>query len=324
MMHQKTELLKQFDKNGDGWLNAEERKAAREYLSQQGNNRRMGGPGGGRGGPGGGGNSQEPTAAGRHLTAADVKSYPEAPLYASNVLRTLFLDFDNKDWEKELAAFYRTDVDVPAKLMVDGKVYSDVGVHFRGNTSFMFVGEGRKRPLNLSLDFLHGDQQLGGYRTLNLLNSNEDPTFLRSVLYYQLCREYIPAPKANFVRLVINGENWGVYVNAQQFNKEFAKEAYGSKKGARWKVPGSPNGRGGLNYLGDNPSSYKTIYELKTKEDPKAWTDLIKLCKVLDETPASQLEAKLAPLLDIDGALKFFAPATRINLKQPSRPVLGT
>lgn len=34
-----TKLVKQFDKNGDGWLNQEERKAARAYLSQQVGNR---------------------------------------------------------------------------------------------------------------------------------------------------------------------------------------------------------------------------------------------------------------------------------------------
>ena len=34
------------------------------------------------------------------------------------VLRTLFLEFESADWEKELADFYHTDVEVPAKLTV--------------------------------------------------------------------------------------------------------------------------------------------------------------------------------------------------------------
>src|SRR5262245_13739857 len=46
-MQQEIKLVKQFDKNGDGWLNLEERKAAREYLKTQQSNR---GPGGRRGG----------------------------------------------------------------------------------------------------------------------------------------------------------------------------------------------------------------------------------------------------------------------------------
>src|SRR4029434_4196080 len=104
---------------------------------------------------------------------------------------TFFLEFEGTDWEKELIDFHHTDVEVPAKLTVDGKTYQDVGVHFRGASSFG-VGPGRKRSLNLSLDFAHSTQQFGGYRTLNLLNSHVDPSFLRSILYYQVAREYIP------------------------------------------------------------------------------------------------------------------------------------
>ena len=64
----------------------------------------------------------------------------------------------------------------------------------------------------------------------------------RPPLFCDVAREYLPAPKANFVRVVVNGESWGLYVNTEQFNKDFIKEWYGTTKGARWKVPGSPGG----------------------------------------------------------------------------------
>ena len=56
----------------------------------------------------------------------------------------------------------------------------------------------------------------------------------------------------------------------------------GTTKGARWKVPGSPNGRGSLTYLGDDAAPYKKIYEIKSKDDAKSWADLAKFCKVLN------------------------------------------
>ena len=265
-------------------------------------------PGGRPGGPGGHPDeNQEPPQSGPKVAPSQAKSFPDAALYDLGTLRTFFLEFENADWEKELADFHGTDVEIPAKLTVDGRVYADVGVHFRGASSFMMVGEGRKRSLNLSLDFVHEKQRLGGYRTLNLLNSHEDPTFLRPVLYSQIAREYIPAPRANFVRVVINGESWGVYVNAEQFNKDFLQEEFGTTKGARWKVPGSPHAQGGLAYTGDEVESYKRNYELKSKDDPKAWADLINLCRVLNQTAPDKLERALEPLLDIDGALKFLA-----------------
>ncbi|MBM3881466.1 MAG: spore coat protein CotH [Verrucomicrobia bacterium] len=241
------------------------------------------------------------------MAPADVKSYAGVSLYDAQTLRTLFLEFENADWEQELAAFNNTDVEVPARVTVDGGVYTGVGVHFRGASSYMMVGEGRKRSLNLSFDYVLPEQQLGGYRTLNLLNSHEDPSFLRTVLYFHIARTYLPAPQANFVHVVINGESWGVYVNVQQFNKEMIKEWFGTTQGARWKVPGSPGGRGGLNYLGDEVAPYRRLYEIKSKDEPKAWASLIRLCKVLEETPVNELERALSSLLDVDGVLRFLA-----------------
>src|SRR5438552_2180210 len=48
-MRQVRKLVKQFDKNGDGWLNKEERKAARDFLKKE----RASGGGPGGFGPGG-------------------------------------------------------------------------------------------------------------------------------------------------------------------------------------------------------------------------------------------------------------------------------
>jgi hypothetical protein len=306
MPSQRVTLVEQFDKDADKRLNAEERKAAREFLAREIQAGRGPRRPGFRSGP-----ADDERAvfsgAGPKLSPKEVKSFPDAALYDVSVLRTLFLQFEDADWEQELAEFYHTDVEVPATLTVDGKVYRDVGVHFRGASSFFTVGPGRKRSLNLSLDFVHHEQDLGGYHTLNLLNSHTDPTYLRSMLFYHITRDYIPAPKANYVRLVINGESWGIYVNVQQFNKEFVRDWFQTTAGARWKVPGSPRARGGLEYLGEDVSAYKTHYELKTKNDAHAWTALIQLCRVLHETPSNKLEAALSPLLDVDGTLKFLA-----------------
>jgi hypothetical protein len=109
------------------------------------------------------------------------------------------------------------------------------------------------------------------------------------------------------MRVVINGESWGVYLNTQQFNSDLLRDEFKTTKGARWKVPGRPGGRGGLEYIGDNLDAYKQIYEIKTKDDDASWQALVQLTKVLNETPPEKLEAALAPLLDIDGALKFLA-----------------
>jgi hypothetical protein len=306
-MGQERKLVKQFDKDADSRLNRQERQAARESLKKD----RQGGGRGGRPGfgppPGFGGDETPAPKAGAHIDPADVAAISGKPLYDPTVLRTLFLTFEDQDWEPQITDFYHSDVELPATLIVDGKKYPNVGVHGRGQSSFFGVREGQKRSLNVSLDFVDPKQRLYGYKTLNLLNSHEDPTFLHTVLYLQIARTYIPAPKANFVKVVINGESWGLYTNAQQFDKIFLGEFFPSGKGTRWKVKGSPGGAGGLDYVGENIEDYKRRYEIKTDDDPSAWKGLIALCKTLSETPLDKLEAALKPILDIDEALWFLA-----------------
>jgi hypothetical protein len=284
-----------FDADKDGRLSTAEREAARQALASV--------PGGRGRGCGG---NRTPPVPGIRLTSSDVQHYPDAPLYDPATLRTFFIEFENPEWEAELVAFNNTDVEVPATVTVDGRVYRDVGIHFRGNSSFG-VGNGYKRSLNLSFDFVHEDQAIGGYRTLNFLNANQDPTLMRTVLSMHIARQYIAAPKTNFVRVVINGENWGVYANAQQFNKEFVSDNFGTTKGARWKIPQGNGAVGGFTYQGDDASRYNRTFLIKSKDEPEAWAALIDLVKTLDATPSEALEAALASRLDIDKYLRFLA-----------------
>ncbi|MBI5688899.1 MAG: CotH kinase family protein [Verrucomicrobia bacterium] len=307
-MREDRKILAQFDRDGNKRLDATERAAARDFLQQEraGNPRGFGGRGPG-GPPGRGGRTSTPPETGEKIVAAEVATFTNEPLYGPGVLRTLFLEFDDSDWERELEDFHGTDVDVPATLRVDGRTYRDVGVRFRGMSSYMMVPTGYKRSLNLSIDYAHEDQALLGFRTLNLLNSHEDPSFLRAALFSHIARQYLPAPRVNFVRTVINGENWGVYASAEQFNKDFLKANFGSIKGARWKVPGSPGGRGGMAYLGEDAAAYRRTYEIKSKDEPASWAKLIRVCRLLEETAPDQLAAALAPHFDVDGALRFLA-----------------
>src|SRR6185369_13912397 len=229
------------------------------------------------------------------LTPATVKAVPASvPLFDAATVRTIFLQFDDADWEKELMAFKNTDVEVPTTMTVDGVIYRNVGIKFRGASSFMMVPEGEKHSISVSMDFVDKKQSLLGYRSFNLLNSHEDPIYVRPVLYLQAARDFIPAAQANFARVVLNGESWGIYSNLEQENKDFIEKWFKTTEGTRWKVPGGPGGRGGLEYWGEDVAQYKQMFEIKTKDDPKAWAALIHLTKVLNETPADRLEGALA------------------------------
>lgn len=314
-------ILKDYDVDESGWLNNSERMVARKALKSapagEVGGRGPGAPGGrgrgGRGGPGGPGGrggrgpTTEPGKPGPKVAQADVNLYPDASIYDTSVLQTVFLEFENDDWEIELEEFHGTDVDIAATLTVNGKTYPNVGVHFRGASSYGHVSRGSKRSFNVSMNHVDKDQRIDGYKTLNLLNCHGDPSMMSTVLYSHIARQYIPAPKANFVHVVVNGESWGLYDNVQQFDKKFLAENFDGQKGTRWKVGGNPSADGGLRYLGDDIEPYKERFEMKSNDGKKEWVALIELCKALNETPTEQLVSVLEPMLNIDAALKFLA-----------------
>ncbi len=220
--------------------------------------------------------------------------------YDALTLRTLYLRFHDEDWYSQLNAFYRTDVEVPAELVVDGKVYSEVGVRARGTSSY-FTVRSAKKSFNIAIDYGNDGQRLFGYKTLNLLNGHVDSSFIREVLYNRIARDYIPAMKTNLVKLVINGENWGIYINLQQYNKDFLEEWFDTRDGIRWKI--GPGG-GALTYTGDDVTRYQNTYQLKTGNVENPWEKLIELCRMLDaETPNSKLKSDLSSIFNIDRAL---------------------
>ncbi len=88
--------------------------------------------GGGRGGrpgfgppPGFGGEEEPKATAGPHLDPADVAAIPENRSTTRPSCARSSWNFEDKDWEAQLADFHHTDVEVPATLIVDGKKYPE-------------------------------------------------------------------------------------------------------------------------------------------------------------------------------------------------------
>ena len=301
------ELMKRFDMNKDGRLDRAERDAARpaaieQKAEDQRGRKRRGGP---------------PRAQGEKTTRpqnrpdalrveeADVEMYPDRELYDRATLRTFFFEFPETDWHEEMVAFHGTDVEVPGTLRVDGRLVGEVGISYRGNTSFEHP---EKKSFGVSIDAYDDDRSLGGYNTLNLLNANGDPSMMREVLFSNIASEHMPAPRANFVKVVVNGVYLGVYANVQQLNKDFIEEHYDTRKGVRWKVPPDFTGGGALSDQGSGTSKYKLKYELKTgSAKEKDWKELVAFCRVLKRTPKEEFEEVLPKYIDVEETIRFLA-----------------
>ncbi len=243
---------------------------------------------------------------------------PAEGLYDSATIRKIYLDFPQTGYWQLLRQNYSSQTEIPATLTVDGVKYDSVGIRFKGETSyFQLPPNAQKMSFNISIDFARADQRLLGYKTLNLNNAFQDESFLREVFYLHQIRKHIPAAKANFVQLFINGENWGPYPNIQQLNKDFLEEWFLSNDGANWRAerPDNLTGPGGqwgdgtaaLNYLGTDTSTYQKYYHLKSSDIPDGWSRLAATCNALNNTPIANLPDILPVFLDIDRTLWHLA-----------------
>lgn len=231
-------------------------------------------------------------------------------LFDPTVFRVFEIDFAQSNWWNILEGYYFADNGqmLEANLTVDGTTYSQVGVAFKGNSSFFGLpGNSQKASFNIDMDYVVADQDLYGVDTLNLNNGFQDPTFMREVLYGNLSDPFLPMPRGAFTKLIINGQNWGVYPNVEQIDKKFLRENFESDEGIRWKVPGNTNDPNAdafpLLYRGTNPGAYSTGYELKTDGVSNAWDYLIETCDVLNNTTIAELEDQIDDVLSVDRAL---------------------
>lgn len=243
---------------------------------------------------------------------------PAAGLYDESVIRTIHLDFSQPNYWTLLTQNYQSHTDIPATMTVDGEVFDSVGVRFKGQTSYMMTQGSQKKSFNISLDYGQDYEKLMGYKTLNLNNCFQDPSFLREFYYLHQIRQYIPAAKANYVQLYLNGQNWGLYPSVQQLNGDFYEEWFLSNDGTNWRADrptgsGGPGGGGwgdgtaALNYLGADTALYQQYYTLKSADKANPWDDLVATCDVLENTPLDQLEGELRNYMDLDRTLWFLA-----------------
>ena len=224
-------------------------------------------------------------------------------LYDTGTLRTFNITFDESNWENILRSNYSSETLLAADLEVDGEVYTDVGVRIRGNTSYTALPNGsQKFSLKIKMDFVNEDQDLLGYDTLNLNNAFTDPTFCREVVYNNFVSRFIPHPRANHALVTINGENWGVYVNTQQPDKDMLRDFFEDEDGVRVKCANQPNGPG-LRYQGTNPNNY-SIYEIQNDgglADP--WAELIATCDAVTNGDPLDWENDIDPVFAVDPSI---------------------
>ncbi|MBI9017742.1 MAG: CotH kinase family protein [Phycisphaerae bacterium] len=238
--------------------------------------------------------------------------------YENDAINIIGLKFADDNWDAELDAIYEKDSDsdgeydrLSCTATLNGIEYEQVGVRYKGNSSYS--ANNAKNPFNIKLDYML-EQDYEGYGTLKLSNVHKDPSFVRETLSYEIARKYMPASKANYMKVYIYNYSsstyvyHGLYTNVEAVDKKFFAEHFSSNDNARFKCnpsdtwsPQTGGTGASLDYLGTDASLYSGSYQLKT-DDIAHWDDLIALTyDIKYDTP------NLDNAIDLDQAIWMLA-----------------
>ncbi|HQW04589.1 MAG: CotH kinase family protein [Flavobacteriales bacterium] len=238
------------------------------------------------------------------LVMAGLAGRAQGPLYEPGSVHEVRLTFTELDWRQRLESLFLLGNDdrLLGDLLIDGASYLDVGVRFKGYSSY---AAGRmKNPFNIKLDEVHNGQEHQGFDKLKLSNVIQDPSFLREVLGYEVARNYMPASGASYANLFVNDTLIGLYTNVEDVGKEFMEAHFGSRDGAFFKGnPPTVDINGANCDLSDAPGSdsaaYMTLYDIQSDA---GWGHLLELISVLNTDPAN-----IAAVLNVDRTLWMHA-----------------
>jgi len=189
--------------------------------------------------------------------------------------------------------------------ILDDTVY-DIGFRLRGNTSRY----SQKKSFKVSFNTYVPGRKYYGLEKMNLNGEHNDPSIIRSKLCWDLLRDFdIPGSRSNHVRVYINNNYYGLYINVEHIDEEFVDSRFGNQDGNLYKCLWPAD----LDYLGSNPDNYKLmigdrrVYQLKTNKQQDDYSDLAHFIDVLNNTPDEDFKCEIDKVFNVYDYLKIIA-----------------
>jgi hypothetical protein len=182
-----------------------------------------------------------------------------------------------------------------------------IGFRLRGNTS----RDSQKKSFKISFNSFIKGRRFHGVKKLNLNGEHNDPSIIRSKLCFDLYREIgMAASRAAHARVYINGDYYGLYISVEDIGEDFLSKRYHDDSGNLWKCLYPAD----LQYIGEDPSAYAAItsdnrpaYELQTNETGNDFSQIVRLARILHQTPSGAMADSLEAVVDVSTILKYFA-----------------
>ena len=221
-------------------------------------------------------------------------------------VRQIEIFFNEPNWDDSLDVYYANNNGerlIADSILIDGLLDDSVGIKYKGNSSYNINNV--KNPMNIKLDYVRNGQSIDGYNVLKLSNGFRDPSFIREVLSYEIARNYMPAPKATYANVFVDGVFIGLYTCVQSIDDDFTNEQFYERNGPFFKaentgvsVPGCMGQLGILEYYSDT-NCYQRAYEMQSSNDWEKLGDFL-------DTLNNQF-TEIESVMDVDRALWMMA-----------------
>ena len=164
----------------------------------------------------------------------------------------------------------------PATFKATGVVHKDAKIRYRGQWARTWP----KKPLKI---FFSDEQPVDGQKRLNLNSCFRDTSFIREPLAYHIYRAAgMPAGESKLVRVHLNGEFRGLYVQVEQPDKRFLKRK--DLKGATIVKAASNTKQSDERFFG-SADEYRMHYEQETQKDHDIAPALKQFCEQIETAP---------------------------------------
>ena len=237
-------------------------------------------------------------------------------IFSTDHVLDVQIKVDPNDWSKicsqerifeELSDLNRKDSPprnpftyVEAQVTINDVTFPRVGIRKKG-----FLGSlSNTRPsLKVKLNHLDKNGQVDGITNLTFNNNQQDTSLMSQIMSYALFNAVgSPAPRCNYARLTVNGQNLGVYSHVERIHKPFLKRVFGNDNGSLYEGT-----------LTDFRPGWLNSFEHKLGSDQIGRQRIQQLIEALNSKDKN-IEEAIGQLVDLESFYNFWVMESLLGL----------
>lgn len=239
------------------------------------------------------------------LAAAQLTHPANNNAFLQNEVASIFVSMSPTDAQTMVTDSMYSDYPFVASVIYQSSTVHDtilnVGIHVRGNTSVASA----KKSFQLSFNTYVSGRKFYGLEKMNLNGEHNDVSIMRTRTSDEILRQAgLPCSRTSYVKLYINNEYKGLYINVEHIDDEFLQKRFiNDQTGNLFKCFYGSD----LTYHGANASAYTSTYDLKTNESLNDYSGLIHFIDVLNNSTAANFTCAIQEVFDVDLYLRTLA-----------------